>query len=588
MQGKGRIFLGASDYDQRYIEQLDDDLRKVGFINYVGIGSRFHLEDLEECQAVVFVLSPVALQDPAFYQLVKRARTFVEDDDIALVIAEPCPEHLVPTFVAPEAIFDVAREGYLQILHPLVATLQDRIARSQVDTASYFPPSSSRSFSPSPANSTARVAHPHQASELKMSSHPGQSRVRIFGLTIAAIGLVLILALVTNLILMHGFMGHTTFGGKSSGGSTALTGTATSTPQVQVTPTALPPSDTKVIPAASVTWQYQQQSSAIDTLLANQAYVYIMGSPTLPNGQITSSITALNQATGSVAWTNTYGMVQGMPILANGVIYLSSDAGNTQTAINATTGQSIWTFHITAATRMATALADGHYYVAGATDYSNVFSSQFQVMAFDAGTGTALWAHQINIPYTQDQLILAGENKVFVENSNGNIDAMNAADGTLLWSVPSGSANTHPFLLAGNVLITSGDELTAFGVSNGQKIWQAPLQTLSSYLYNNQIYSFTTSCVVERVNLSTGQMQAFANLSKVGDCSGTEGTLMSNGMLYVGGKQRIEAVNLASGVVSEQFTPPASATMGYISHLVATSNGLIYYAFGINLFALHF
>ncbi len=587
MQSRGRIFLGASEHDRRYIEQLDDDLRKLGFTNYVGMGSRYHLEDLEECQAAVFVLTPVALQDPSFYQLVKRTRTFVGDDDIALIIAEPCAEDLVPTFVAPRAIFDVARDSYQQILNPLIATLQDRIAQGQVEPASYFPPSTSRPSAPPPANYASGNDSARQASEMQMTSSRGQSRVRVLGFASAAIGFLIMLALVTNLILANSLKGHTVYGAKTTGISTTLTGTATSTPQMKATPTTLPPSDTKVIPAASLTWQYQQQGPIIYAPLANQSYVYVMDSPPGPNGQVVTSLTALNQATGTLAWSNTYGMVQVPPILSNGVIYLSSDAGNTQTAINAATGQTIWTFQLTAATRMATALADGHYYVVGATNM-NASNPQFQVMAFDAGTGTPIWAHQINVPYTQDQIIIAGENKVFLEDSNSNIEALNATDGTRLWTAPAGSANTHPYLLAGNVLMTSGDALSALGVSNGQTIWQAQLPTVGSYLYNNQLYSLTTNCVVERVNPLTGQMQAIANLSKVGDCTGTGGAMLSNGILYVGGKQRIEAVNLANGAVSAQYTPAASATVGYIAHFVAASNGLIYYAFGLNLFALHF
>jgi outer membrane protein assembly factor BamB len=98
------------------------------------------------------------------------------------------------------------------------------------------------------------------------------------------------------------------------------------------------------------------------------------------------------------------------------------------------------------------------------------------VVAINTGSGKPVWTKPLGVPIRTSPTVANG--KVFVVNTESELFALSATDGTQLWTargLPEGASilsNVSP-AVSGNMLVVSyaSGELTAFDIATGQQKW---------------------------------------------------------------------------------------------------------------------
>ncbi len=175
---------------------------------------------------------------------------------------------------------------------------------------------------------------------------------------------------------------------------------------------------------------------------------------------------ALDARTGSTVWSiATLGGTTCPKVVGKVAYFCSNDAK--LHAVNALTGDVIWTVQLRDAAFSPPAVVDGVVYV-GADDR--------RVYALDAATGAILWTHQTVVAVGSSPAVVGGI--VYVgsgdySGSPGAVYALRAATGGILWKVRTVQGSlSSPAVARGLVFIASGDGLLhAYDAATGATRW---------------------------------------------------------------------------------------------------------------------
>jgi outer membrane protein assembly factor BamB len=157
------------------------------------------------------------------------------------------------------------------------------------------------------------------------------------------------------------------------------------------------------------------------------------------------------------------------PVVADGSVYLVTVNGRLN-ALDAATGETLWTVAIGDDTRSTPAVADGRVFVGGGQ--GGVFR------ALDANTGTPLWTYETGdwltyaAPTVVDGVVFFGTG--FANGPGGWVYALDAATGALRWRTFVGSQIFFaPAIGGGLVFAASYDEqrLVALDALTGAAVW---------------------------------------------------------------------------------------------------------------------
>jgi outer membrane protein assembly factor BamB len=136
--------------------------------------------------------------------------------------------------------------------------------------------------------------------------------------------------------------------------------------------------------------------------------------------------------------------------------------------------QQVWTASITGGGARAR-LASPPVVTAGKL---YVIDVEAVVSAFDSKTGAKLWSASVRSPDDQGKVQFGGGvsvegARVYATTGIGDVAALNAADGAIVWKVrPGGPLRGSPTLANGNVYVMSQDnQLFALGEADGAVIW---------------------------------------------------------------------------------------------------------------------
>ena len=124
-----------------------------------------------------------------------------------------------------------------------------------------------------------------------------------------------------------------------------------------------------------------------------------------------------------------------------------------------------------------------------------------QVVAYSTADGAEAWRASLRA----DQPIVADETLLFVA-AGEMIHALDAADGKLLWEVPSGTV-TAPLLAHGGWVVAAGEEqLTAFREIDGAKVWtiQCPAVHVRPSIEGDNLYVPTDEGRLLALDIKTG------------------------------------------------------------------------------------
>jgi outer membrane protein assembly factor BamB len=184
----------------------------------------------------------------------------------------------------------------------------------------------------------------------------------------------------------------------------------------------------------------------------------IDSSPAVVNGVVyfgseDDNVYALNASTGAKLWSFTTGSgIGSSPAVANGVVYVGSSDGNVY-ALNASTGAKLWSYDTNALNGgpviSSPAVVNGVVYV------SSGFNSNGIVYALNAGTGALLWSYATGGEVWSSPSVVNG--MVYIGTYAGSVIALNASTGALLWSFGTSEFwQSSPAVANGVVYVGSG------------------------------------------------------------------------------------------------------------------------------------
>ena len=224
----------------------------------------------------------------------------------------------------------------------------------------------------------------------------------------------------------------------------------------------------------SLRWTYPTASAIEIPPVYASGYLYTADS----RGRIYQ----FDAATGDRLWTFHSGDVGGIAVV-NGVLYATVDYSTSQGtsedrlfALNATDREVLWTF---------AKPSTGYGMAQPAVDDGTVFLTQDGVgtYAVDAATGQQLWNRSIagsgsrlHSPVVEDGVVYVDDAEY--SGTNGHVYALDAADGTTLWSTPAnvdGYTGASPALAHDTLYFTADGSLHAVDATTGADVWTSQI-----------------------------------------------------------------------------------------------------------------
>jgi outer membrane protein assembly factor BamB len=288
-----------------------------------------------------------------------------------------------------------------------------------------------------------------------------------------------------------------------------------------------------------------------------------MASPVVANGIVYCSLfdnaaTALNASTGATLWTFLKADDSFPLAVANGVAYVGGEDGNTY-ALNASTGAKLWNFTPANAALSTFVVASSGVVYVGSNDNS--------VYALNASTGAKLWNFAVGgFPWSSavaNAVVYVGTGSR-LGTGPGTVYALNANTGGLLWKYATGgTVNSSPTVANGVVYIASNDgELFALNAGTGVKLWDfatGDSAGSSPAVANGVVYVGSTNNNVYALNASTGaRLWSFATGATV-----NSSPAVANGVVYfdtisAGNNGELFALNASTGAALWSYFVPSS------------------------------
>ena len=165
------------------------------------------------------------------------------------------------------------------------------------------------------------------------------------------------------------------------------------------------------------------------------------------------------------------------PVVADGRVF-TIDAGVTVSATS-TAGQPLWSADLTAAFDAGGGISGGGLAVAGSSLF--VATGYGEVVALNAASGQVLWRQRVDAPVSGAPA--TDGNAVYVSGRDGSAWAISASDGKVIWQVPgtpsaSGYVGTAAPSVGDRAVIfptSAGDLMAVLKIGGGTKVWQASL-----------------------------------------------------------------------------------------------------------------
>jgi outer membrane protein assembly factor BamB len=172
------------------------------------------------------------------------------------------------------------------------------------------------------------------------------------------------------------------------------------------------------------------------------------------------------------AGSNSDGRITALPIVHGGKVFTLDREGHVSAF--SMSGGRLWRTDLKPEEEKAESGFGGGLAAEGDTLY--VATGFGSVVALNTGSGKPVWTKPLGVPIRSSPTVANG--KVFVVNTESELFALSAKDGTQLWTgrgLPEGASilsNVSP-AVSGNMLVVSyaSGELTAFDIATGQQKW---------------------------------------------------------------------------------------------------------------------
>jgi len=285
-------------------------------------------------------------------------------------------------------------------------------------------------------------------------------------------------------------------------------------------------------------WSYDPGGWTLSSPAVADGVVYV-GVWTYSRG----GVYALNANTGQVLWTYpSNDIYTSSPTVANGVLYIGTVYSNSVYALDAKSGRELWSYDTGAFVQSSPAVVNGVLYVSAGGDGQG---QDGVLYALNAKTGSKLWSYPIGgcceasapIPADEQHITesspAVADGVVYVGAWNGNVYALNAASGALLWSYATGGdISSSPAVANGVVYIGSGGPVYALNARTGVLLWATAVSggEGSPAVANGVVYVGAWDNNVYALDASTGAvLWSYATGTHV-----ESSPVVVNGEVYIG------------------------------------------------------
>lgn len=211
-------------------------------------------------------------------------------------------------------------------------------------------------------------------------------------------------------------------------------------------------------------WRFQSLANISSSPLTANDAVYF--------GSSDGYFYAVNKLTGTLIWKfATGGMInQSGASLVDGILYFGSRDGNLY-AVNAVDGTLAWKYDTGGISleMSSPTVKDGVVYIGGW--YKMDFQTAGSVYAVEASTGRLIWEKLQNVGFSSSPFV--SSNRLFITGDDGNITALNTADGSILWQQKIYANSASPVEAHGIVYVggSGTGKIYAFDAETGNIVW---------------------------------------------------------------------------------------------------------------------
>ncbi len=304
-------------------------------------------------------------------------------------------------------------------------------------------------------------------------------------------------------------------------------------------------------------------------------------------GSLGGDFYAFDAAGGDVRWKRRLGAVSSMPLVVGDTVYVGTDDGSL-VALSTADGKQKWRYTTKGAVLHAPVLHGDLLIFSNAGD---------RVFAVDRATGKWRWQYERDTP---DEFTVRGHggvtlagNVVYTGFADGNVVALNAGTGDVLWvrslagdKTQFVDVDTTPVVDGGTLYAASSSGgLYALDVTNGSEKWRAPITGASDVtLENGRLYVAAAETGLYALDRS-GHVLWREGLAKAGDPS--RPVIDGNYLFLSTASSGLYVVDKRSGQLYESWNPGDGITsepsiVG--NRLYVLSNGGVLYAMNLTRF----
>jgi uncharacterized repeat protein (TIGR02543 family) len=230
---------------------------------------------------------------------------------------------------------------------------------------------------------------------------------------------------------------------------------------------------------------------------------YVWCSPAVANGLVyigcnDQKLHALYTNNGTQKWEfETGNSVQSSPVVVDGVVYFGSNNGKLY-ALDAITGSFLWDITVGDFIVSAPAVVDNVVYFGSADHY---------LYAYNTTSHNQIWNCDLNGQIRSSPTVTNGV--VYIGSDDNNVYAVNTSSGTILWSQTTatvGGVSSTPTVVNDVVYVGSGD-VYALNAANGDVLWNKAVTSgtdCSPIVVGNILYVGSWGRTAYALNITNG------------------------------------------------------------------------------------
>ena len=295
----------------------------------------------------------------------------------------------------------------------------------------------------------------------------------------------------------------------------------------------------------SLVWHFQTGGQGADSPTPTFGVVY---APTVAYGMVYAGsddnrVYALDAETGELLWSfKTQDVIRSSPTVTNGGVYVGSNDNHVY-ALDSETGALLWRYDTGDWVQYSPPVRDGIVYVAAMSEGDR------RIHALDGASGDVLWVAETSYPFDDELAPAVEKGKVYAPSGSGELHVLDTSTGELLWSLDVGmGADSPPTVVGGVVYLTAVNTAYALDESTGELVWsygteRYPARDFPAVVADG-VYYFSPDDHIYALDAGTGEVLWSFRVDGMINTA----PVAAEGLVYVGSESgRFYALDAAAG-----------------------------------------